>query len=222
MPIVRGSALRFTLLLTVILSLLAAVAGASAGVMLHWTAPGDDGVIGRATRYDVRYSLYRITAINFAAATPVTGVAPPSGAGKRDSALVTGLASGAVYFFAIRTVDEANNWSAVSNVPLRFTPYVGVDDVSASITLAAPWPNPAASATHFEYSMPAAADVAANVFDITGRHVREIASGWRAAGPGEFVWNLRDDSGHAVHAGIYLVRTLIAGRTWTHRVIVAA
>ena len=198
------------------------MAGATTGVMLHWTAPGDDGLLGRATRYDVRYSSLVITSANFGLATAVAGLPAPSMPGSQDSASVLGLTAGVRYYFSIKTGDDADNWSGISNILLKAAAVLDVDGLSGPLALEAPWPNPAASLTHFEYSLPVESSVAADAFDITGRHVREIASGRRSAGHGEFVWNLRDDSGRAVRPGVYLVRTRMAGRSWTHHVAVSA
>ena len=212
--------MRLSFLIALGLTLCAAVASASVGLTLHWTAPGDDGLIGRATRYDIRYSHMPINSANFALATPVGGLPTPRVAGSQDSLVLTGLTPGVPYYFAIKTADEASNWSPMSNLLLRSAMFAGVDGPNAPLSLAAPWPNPAAALTRFAYSLPVASDVTADAFDITGRHVCEITRGTRSAGSGEFVWNLRDDSGRAVHSGVYLVRTRIAGRVWTHRVAI--
>lgn len=86
-------------------------------VTLTWTAPGDDGVTGQPTRYDLRRSRSSIvTYADFNAATPVTGVPTPSVAGTPETATATGLTPNTRYWFALRTVDEAGNWSELSNV----------------------------------------------------------------------------------------------------------
>jgi phosphodiesterase/alkaline phosphatase D-like protein len=84
---------------------------------LSWTAPGDDGMTGTATAYDVRVSASPITTdVEFQAASPVTsGVPAPAAAGTVQNAQVTGLAQGTTYWFAIKTRDEVNNWSGLSN-----------------------------------------------------------------------------------------------------------
>ncbi len=95
-----------------------AVTGAGvAEVTLSWTAPGDDGATGTATAYDVRVSTSPITTdVEFQAASPVTtGVPAPAAAGTVQNAQVTGLAQGTTYWFAIKTRDEVNNWSGLSN-----------------------------------------------------------------------------------------------------------
>jgi hypothetical protein len=85
-------------------------------VVVTWTAPGDDGHAGRATAYDLRYSESQIDASNFDAASPVGGLPAPAANGARQSVTVRDLTHGTVYFFAIRAVDDAGNWSPISNV----------------------------------------------------------------------------------------------------------
>ena len=41
---------------------------------VNWTAPGDDGSVGRASVYDLRYSNLPLTAANFSLATRITGL----------------------------------------------------------------------------------------------------------------------------------------------------
>ncbi len=82
---------------------------------LTWTAPGDDNFTGTAAAYDLRYSTSVISAITWNTAVHVSGVPVPRTAGSRESFTVTGLAPNTTYYFAIRTVDRAGNWSLVSN-----------------------------------------------------------------------------------------------------------
>jgi hypothetical protein len=96
-------------------------------VHLTWTSPGDDGTIGVAAAYDVRYSTLPITDLNFASATPVTGVPAPAYAGTAQGVDVTGLTAGTTYYFAIKTRDEANNWSPVA---VLLAPTTALDGVS--------------------------------------------------------------------------------------------
>ena len=87
-------------------------------VRLNWTAPGDDGLIGVATEYDIRYSTALITAFNWISATPAPGVYPtPSASGESETFVVIGLDVDTTYYFAIKTADEVPNWAGVSNSP---------------------------------------------------------------------------------------------------------
>jgi hypothetical protein len=88
---------------------------------LVWTAPGDDGTSGRATRYDLRYSANAISGTDtlgwWHAATIVNMSAKvPSAAGTLESIGVGGLTFGVRYYFLLRTADEVPNWSAYSNM----------------------------------------------------------------------------------------------------------
>lgn len=90
-------------------------------ITLVWTAPGDDGTIGRATRYDLRYSSNAISGTDtlswWNAATVVNMTSKvPSTSGALDSMAVSGLASGVRYYAVIRAADEVPNWSRYSNV----------------------------------------------------------------------------------------------------------
>jgi phosphodiesterase/alkaline phosphatase D-like protein len=89
---------------------------------LSWTAVGDDSLTGTATSYEVRYSTAPITAANFGSATAVTGVPAPAAPGTPQSVIVRGLTRQVMYYFALRTVDDAGNRSALSNVPSATIP----------------------------------------------------------------------------------------------------
>jgi len=87
------------------------------GVTLGWTAPGDDSLSGRATRYDLRWSTAPITSLaEFTLAMPVAGLNAPQPAGSGESVVVSGLTPATTYYFSLRTFDEAGNGSALSNL----------------------------------------------------------------------------------------------------------
>ncbi len=85
-------------------------------VNLAWTAPGDDGAIGTATTYDLRVYDQPIDASNWDLATPISGLPAPAPSGTRQTFTVGGLTRGTVYYFAIKSRDDAGNWSGLSNV----------------------------------------------------------------------------------------------------------
>lgn len=101
---------------------------------LHWTAPGDDGVVGTATAYRVRYATAAITAANWESATTVSEVPVPQSAGASESMTLSGLTVGQTYYFAVRAVDEQGNLGALSNSPAAaitgdITPPSAIDDL---------------------------------------------------------------------------------------------
>ena len=90
-------------------------------VHLTWTAPGDDGKRGTATIYQVKWADLPVVEtadgagrVNFWAAENVAGEPKPSRAGARERFTVR-LKPGR-YHFAIKTRDELNNESPISNV----------------------------------------------------------------------------------------------------------
>jgi len=84
--------------------------------LLSWTAPGDDGIVGRAASYDLRRSNTLITPANFEGAIIVTGVGLPDSSGTAQSFAIGMLEPSTIYYFAIRSADGAGNRSAISNV----------------------------------------------------------------------------------------------------------
>lgn len=90
-------------------------------VTLLWTAPGDDAMTGRATRYDLRVSTSSIAGTdtlswwNAATVVDLTGKVPAA-AGTADSVVVPNLLVGSRYLAIIRAADEVPNWSGFSNV----------------------------------------------------------------------------------------------------------
>lgn len=105
-----------------------AQSGATDSLRLTWTAPGDDGTLGSAERYEVRKSASAIvTEVDYALATILAGAPTPAPAGSSQSMRVRGLTPGATVWFCVRSIDEAGNWSGLSNV-LRWD---GLLDTSA-------------------------------------------------------------------------------------------
>ncbi|MCK4413233.1 MAG: PD40 domain-containing protein [Candidatus Eisenbacteria sp.] len=95
---------------------LAVVSVTASSVGLSWTTPGDDGQIGVASEYDFRYALVPITEETWDSALRVQDVPVPSPAGTAEFSTVTGLEQDTGYFFALKTIDNADNESTLSNV----------------------------------------------------------------------------------------------------------
>lgn len=106
-------------------------------VTLGWTAPGNDGTIGTASAYSLRFSSSAISEGTWAAATAIPGPPVPQTAGTPQSMPAAGFVPGQTYYFAIKAVDGAGNWSGISNlVPVTMPailPFIsGVSPVTAS------------------------------------------------------------------------------------------
>jgi hypothetical protein len=75
------------------------------------------------------------------------------------------------------------------------------------------FPNPARASTRFEFTLAEGAVVSLEVLDLTGRRVRTLVREGRLAGPGNASWDLRDDFGRPVPAGLYFARLVRDGRS---------
>jgi hypothetical protein len=101
-------------------------------VQLSWTAPGDDLNTGTAASYDIRYSTSNITSANWNNATPISGEPTPAIAGTNQSKTVNGLSPSTTYYFAMKTTDDVNLTSGLSNVAQGTT---AGSQVSSKLTL---------------------------------------------------------------------------------------
>lgn len=117
----RDIALLVLWLATALLLCAGEVWSASGSVVLTWTAPGDNGPVGWASKYDIRYSTSPITDANWASATKVANPPIPKPARNRELFKVTGLQFATTYYFAMKTADSRPNWSPLSNNAIKTT-----------------------------------------------------------------------------------------------------
>ena len=114
---------------------IADVAATQAGsnwLVFGWTATGDDGSSGRASRIIVKYSLTPIDAGNFDLATTAPNPPDPDPQGTAQSMRISGLAFNTAYFVAVKALDEFGNASGISNVATGTT--LGIPDIAGSPT----------------------------------------------------------------------------------------
>jgi len=72
--------------------------------------------------------------------------------------------------------------------------------------LYAPYPNPFNPFTTIQYNLPEQAKVNINIYDMTGRLVKNLINGTQGAGLRSIQWNATDDNGLTAPAGVYLYR----------------
>jgi hypothetical protein len=207
------------------------LSGRCTSLDVQWTAPGDDGTSGTAHHYDLRMSTSNITNANFSSATPISTGAPGSPGTQESVNVYLGACSGRQYF-ALKTVDEVGNTSALSNVTYGGTPCIEFcDDGFAPVpvarlafALAAPAPNPARGSAELRFSIPARlakSDLELSAFDPLGRPVRTIQSAQEVrAGTYSVTWDLRDARGKAVPNGVYFLRLQVGAETMRRTLLV--
>jgi hypothetical protein len=77
---------------------------------------------------------------------------------------------------------------------------------AAGVLLEQNAPNPVSSSTSISFSLLNPTDVQLEIFDVSGRLVRSLASGHQDAGTHQVTWNGRDNSGSQLANGVYYYR----------------
>lgn len=81
-----------------------------------FTASGDDGLLGTAKAFDLRYSTTNISEAAFSSALKAPGLPAPQASSTKQTYVLVGLTAGTRYYAAIKSEDEAGNISAISNI----------------------------------------------------------------------------------------------------------
>ena len=100
---------------------------------------------------------------------------------------------------------------------------VGVDDeqvVASRALLFAPRPNPSRDGAELEYVLPADGPASVTVFDLSGRRVADLETGWRMAGRHRVRWDGKDAGGARVAAGVYIVELTAGGERSTRKLTI--
>jgi len=69
-----------------------------------------------------------------------------------------------------------------------------------------PYPNPARIQTQFGYTLDIMSKVSFNIYDVSGRFVRNIIEGTQMPGEYDMMWDGRDYAGKSVANGVYFLR----------------
>jgi hypothetical protein len=80
-------------------------------------------------------------------------------------------------------------------------------------------PNPFRETTTISFELPAGAEVAVDVLDVTGRRVASLLRGARASGRESVTWDGRDAGGRRLAAGVYFVQLRAGDATATQKVV---
>jgi predicted outer membrane repeat protein len=93
--------------------------------------------------------------------------------------------------------------------------------LQTGVVLESPRPNPAAAGvTAFASRLESAGAVTLDIYDVSGRRVRNLVSATRAAGSYTDAWDGRDDGGRTVRAGVYFARLVVGGQAAGRNLVV--
>lgn len=99
-------------------------------------------------------------------------------------------------------------------------PIASVPPAAAGLALAPAWPNPAGGEVRFTVTLERAGSLDVDVYDVGGRRMRTLFAGEVQAGSRELRWDLRDDAGARVGAGIYWLSARSQGGLQARRVAI--
>ena len=187
----------------------------TAHVQLQWTAPGDDGAIGTAAAYEVRYSTSPVTGATWAQATTVPDVLPaPKASGSAESFVISvpDALLGDTYYVAF-------NWAPVSN-NASFVYELGSDvgddgGILPILELRPNYPNPFNAQTAIPFSIPTASHVEIAIYNSIGQRVKVLVDGYYGANTYSVIWDGTSQSGFPVASGTYFYRMITNGYATT-------
>jgi hypothetical protein len=87
------------------------------------------------------------------------------------------------------------------------------------IRIGKPYPEPFSNRTSFSVSVPHSTFLSINVFDISGRKIREIHSNKVKEGRYTFTWNGKDGRGKPVANSVYFIRVRVGDHQKTRKII---
>lgn len=94
------------------------------------------------------------------------------------------------------------------------------DGPVAALRFAGVTPNPVRANARLGFELPRPGRATVVVHDLSGRAVRELATGWFGAGPQSLNWDGRDDRGALLAQGAYFARLVTDTGTRTQRFVV--
>ena len=180
---------------------------------INWSAPGDDGMIGSADSYLIRYSTSPIDAGNWNLATQVSSPPTPASPGSAQQLTIGSLTPDTMYYVGIKARDESWNESELSNIDSArayLDLSLDVDEsgppLPNSFRLDQNYPNPFNPCTRISFDLPAQAHVRLDIYNIAGQSVKCLVDGWLSAGSHGAEWDASDASGNPVASGVYFYR----------------
>jgi len=117
--------------------------------------------------------------------------------------------------------DDGVLWAGTNKGLYRFeeTPLAVEEEKSGSLRIDSVRPNPFNPAATITFTLSRAGETRLSVYDITGRKVRELVSGYRSAGAHTAIWDGRDERGSAVSSGVYISMLECCGRVGSAKMV---
>jgi len=161
------------------------------------------------------YNVYRKLASETAfSATPLATVTATT---HNDSHTATGI-----YDYVVKAVYAGDQLSEASNMATVDVDILSGNEVTTAAkatALHANYPNPFNPSTTISFSVAVDGNVAIDVYNIKGQHVKTLVNRVFASGVHSVVWNGLDESGRGVGNGVYFYRMTADGVTQTRKML---
>ena len=110
----------------------------------------------------------------------------------------------------------------INNYPGQFPNPSGIEGeqkIPIEFVLKQNYPNPFNPETKISFVLSRRSKVSLEIFDILGRKVKTLFSGYASAGEHKFLWNGYDDAGYQVSTGTYIYRLKAGDNFKTRKMI---
>jgi hypothetical protein len=119
------------------------------------------------------------------------------------------------YYYEVMARDGDGQWGYWSQRESITVTGAGVGDIAQAAERSG-FANPVYRGTSVRLSASGASSTTMSIFDVRGRVVRQL----QVPSSGEVSWDLKDGQGNPVTPGIYFVRSSVAGRPATRKVVI--
>lgn len=185
---------------------------------VRFTPPGESQTVHYAVRWRLSGSSTGAPSLSYLVWSPLEQIASLAGP---DSGTFVGTMPGTWgsfcnFQFALNAGGPATGQASSIDRTLRVELYLDSQPLldvgpgaAAGIEFTAPWPNPSSGTATFAYTLSEAADVQLVLADVSGRVVRTLEHGARAAGRATLAWDGRDQRGEPLPAGVYFAKLIV-------------
>ncbi len=111
---------------------------ANGEIDIKWTHPADTGKTEEVSAYIIKYATYPLSEIRWNNASEVSSPPVPGPVGQKSAYIISGLEDDRFYYIGIKSRDDANNISDISNITVsstNFIPRVNIEYPAGGVTL---------------------------------------------------------------------------------------
>jgi len=124
------------------------------------------------------------------------------------------------YFYVVTAFDKLHNESNPSNEVSTVSVVVAeAGQQILKFELYQNYPNPFNLETTIEFEIPFDSWVSVKIYDILGREIKTLVSGFKSAGRHKVIWDGRDEQGSYISSGVYFCRMTAGSFSKTIKIV---